>query len=285
MTDPLLVASRDDVQISVHHLGPDSGPDRPILLMFHATGFHGHIWQPVADLLVDDFDCWSFDFRGHGHSPLPTSKTPVTWDRMVADALVVIDAVTDEPVLAVGWSMGGAAVVGVDLAFPGMIKAAYLFEPILFSAAPEGSAPLGNPLADSARRRRAEFDSYDAAFQHYAAKPPFDSSTPEALRAYVDYGFEPTPDGKVTLRCRPETEGNVFGGWLPNMSVADFANTTMPVTIARSGDQFGPAQFAPGIASQRTDVSLETFQELSHFGPMEDPGQIAEAIKRNLANV
>ncbi len=284
MTNPVIVPSRDGVQITVHHLGPDHGTDRPILMMLHATGFHGHIWQPVADHLVDDFDCWSFDFRGHGHSPLPTSTTPVTWDRMVADALAVIGAVTDVPVLAVGWSMGGAAVVGVDVAFPGMIKAAYLYEPILFPAASEGSAPLGNPLAEIARRRRAEFDSYDDAFQHYAAKPPFDSATPEALRVYVDYGFEPTPDGKVTLRCRPETESNVFGGWIPNM-FDDFANTTMSVTIARSGDQFGPAEFAPLIANQRSDVPLETFEELSHFGPMEDPGQIAEAIKKNLANL
>ena len=47
------VSSRDGVKVAVHDFGGD-GPD---LLLAHATGLHGRVWDPVVAHLVDRFRC------------------------------------------------------------------------------------------------------------------------------------------------------------------------------------------------------------------------------------
>lgn len=100
------------------------------------------------------------DFRGHGDSVVPDGIT-YDWPGMADDVLAVIDGLgLSTPVAAVGHSMGGCSIVLAELARPGTIAAAWLFEPILIpSGGGEHFAADGpNPLAESARRRREVFD-------------------------------------------------------------------------------------------------------------------------------
>ena len=58
---------------------------------------------------------------------------------------------------AFGHSVGGATVLLAELARPGLLDAAYLYEPIVW---PVGFAHEGpNPMAGPARRRREVFGS------------------------------------------------------------------------------------------------------------------------------
>ena len=66
-----------------------------------------------------------------------------------------------------------------------------------------------NPLRDGARRRRAVFDSFDAALANYASKPPMAAFEPDALDAYVRHGFRQDGD-HVRLKCDPDTEADTF---------------------------------------------------------------------------
>jgi alpha-beta hydrolase superfamily lysophospholipase len=62
------VPSTDGVEVVVHDLG-GSGP---LVLMSHATGFHGYAWRPVADFLAPGgFHCVALDYRGHGDTLAP----------------------------------------------------------------------------------------------------------------------------------------------------------------------------------------------------------------------
>ena len=73
--------------LAVHAWG---GTGDPVLLA-HPTGFHGVVWQPVAERLVDT-GCrvWSFDFRGHGDSD-PSPDGGYSWDGFADDAAAVLD--------------------------------------------------------------------------------------------------------------------------------------------------------------------------------------------------
>ena len=64
----VLVTSPDGVRLAVHDLGGDGPP----LLLSHATGFHGHVFAPLAAALSARFHCWAIDYRGHGSSERPT---------------------------------------------------------------------------------------------------------------------------------------------------------------------------------------------------------------------
>ena len=80
------VSSTDGVELEVHDLGGD-GPD---LLLVHATGFHGRVWEPLAAHL-DGFHRWSVDMRAHGDSTAPDDR-PLEWDGFADDVLAVVDA-------------------------------------------------------------------------------------------------------------------------------------------------------------------------------------------------
>ncbi|MCB0965178.1 MAG: alpha/beta fold hydrolase, partial [Acidimicrobiales bacterium] len=154
------VPSTDGVELELHDLGGDGPP----LLVAHATGFCAGPYRPMAPILAADHHVWALDFRAHGASTRPDG--PISWRGMADDVLAVVDAIDAGPVLGLGHSMGGACLALAELVRPGTVRAAYLFEPIIFPD--EWADARGpNPLAEAARRRRASFGSRAEALARY----------------------------------------------------------------------------------------------------------------------
>lgn len=278
------VESSDGVVLAVHDLAPSADPDAPTVLFCHATGFHGRIFKPVADALAG-FRCFALDLRFHGDTETP-DDTPYRWSGVAADVIAAADNVDGAPMLAVGWSLGGGAIVGAAARRPDLFRAAFVFEPILFPLDPANPpVPDGkNPIADTARRRRATFASVDHAYERYASRPPFDAVDLAALRAYVDGGFRPTDDGQVTLKCDPADEAAMFDHWMTN-EFERVAHVDMPLTVAASGDGLPPAVGAELVAQTAPHGRFVRFDELTHFGPLEAPTVIADEIRHMAESV
>jgi pimeloyl-ACP methyl ester carboxylesterase len=283
---PTYVPSSGGVRVAVHDLGgPDGrdGPDgdAPILLLSHATGFHGRVWAPMASHLTDRFRCLAIDYRGHGVADTP-EEVDFAWPGMGDDAVAVLDSelVPDgAEVHGAGHSMGGAALVMAAARRPGVLRSLWLFEPIIPPPGALISADGPNPMADAARRRRPTFDSVAAAYANYASKPPLDRLHPDALREYVDGGFAPQPDGTATLRCRPEWEAATFDGARHSGAWDLLDQVIVPVAVvAGEAEPFGPAVFAPRIAEALPDGTLVEHPELGHFGPLEAPEAMAAEV-------
>jgi pimeloyl-ACP methyl ester carboxylesterase len=134
-----------------------------------------------------------------------------------------------------------------------------------------------------ARRRRATFPTFQAAIDNYAAKPPLNGFTPDALRAYVLHGFAPDDDG-VHLKCRPETEAETFSmgprhdTWdrLPEI-------TTDVLVMAGRVDAGQPSMVAAQVADRLPNGRYLELDQLDHFGPMARPLLVADAIAEALA--
>lgn len=269
------VGSADGMQLAIHDLGGDGQP----LLLAHATGFHGRVWAPFVRHL-HGYRCWAPDLRGHGDSMAPEGER-FEWSGFADDVLATVDAVGLDRPFGVGHSKGGAALLLAEERRPGTFRALYLFEPVVFPGdIVEAAAHAGaNPLADGALRRRAEFDSFDAAYENFAAKPPFSALDPEVLRAYVDHGFTPMETGGVTLKCRPEHEAQVYRMGAAHDAFAHLDRVTCPVVVARGGFAgFGPAAFAERIVEALPHGRVEEHPELGHFGPLERPELVAAAV-------
>jgi pimeloyl-ACP methyl ester carboxylesterase len=275
----------DGVPVAYTDLG--GADDQPPLLFAHATGFHGHVWRPVARRLVDDFHLFTFDERGHGDTP--PSEDGQSWHGFARDALAVVDAngLADRRPFGVGHSAGGAALILAELERPGTFGGLWCFEPILPARYPE-SMPTpsnANPLANGARRRREVFPSKDAAYDNYAGKPPFQVLDPEALRAYVDHGFEELDDGTVRLKCRGEIEARTYEMAGAHGAVERLGEVTCPVVFAcgaLTDTPFGPDYLAR-LVETVPDGRIEVFDDLGHFGPLQDPDAIAASIRRAFA--
>lgn len=269
-----MIESTDGVRVALHDLGGEGDP----LLFLHATGFHGRCYQQIADRLHDRFHVWAPDLRGHGDTETPDMALP--WRGMADDALAVIDALgIDGPLYACGHSMGGATVIASAVRRPGVFRAAWLFEPILFPAQHETTS-RENPLAVGARRRRHDFGSIDEVIERYTGKGPFVDVDPAALRDYVVHGFRTTADG-VTLKTTGENEARTFEGI--DLTIFDHLGAVdIPVTVVGSGDGMPPAEIAPMVAAALPNGTLTPWPDHTHFGPFEDPARAAEEIRHAL---
>ena len=148
MSQPRLIASSRGARVALHDLGGDGPP----VLLTHANGFCGQMWQPVAGALVSMARCWALDFRGHGDSRVSPDED-YGWDGMADDVLAAVDALDPAPRLAAGHSLGGASILKAEQARPGTFDRVWLYEPVII---PAGTIPRGgvNVLATIARRRQ-----------------------------------------------------------------------------------------------------------------------------------
>jgi len=272
------IASTDGVELEVHDLGGD-GPD---LLLCHATGFHGRVWEPLATHLHGHHR-WSVDLRAHGDSTSPTDRA-LEWYGFADDILSVVDALDLDRPFAVGHSKGAASLLLAEQARPGTFRAMYLYEPVVVPTEHVGPPSLDNPLSQGALRRRATFASRDEAYDNYASKPPFSTLHPEVLRLYVDHGFADTADG-VTVKCDPADEAQVYAHGLAHHAFAALDTVRCPVTIAVGIEDTVPAIFGRPIATALPHGRLVTFGDLAHFGPLEAPEVIAASILEAFADI
>jgi pimeloyl-ACP methyl ester carboxylesterase len=279
----------DGVTIATYDLGGDG----PLLVLAHATGFHGRVWLPVAAHLRDRYHCIAFDARGHGQS----GKAPgghYDWNGFGLDVLAVVAAATTAwpgradgpdgaggaPPRAVGHSCGGAAVLLAEEAAPGTFEALYCYEPVVAAFDFRAESPSGDPLAAGARRRRPIFASRAAALSNYAAKATFAAFDPAALEAYVEWGFHDLADGTVVLACDPQDEARIYEQAPYNQAYQHLDQVGCPVTLAAGGRlaHFGRDVVTAVAARIAGETTVEIDEDLGHFGPLEQPHRVAASV-------
>lgn len=288
MTDR--TSSTGGIALRLHDFG---GAGRPVLAA-HATGFNGLVWRPLARALTG-CHVVAPDFRAHGGSPVPRD-TDLDWDRFADDVLATVDALGwDRPApgsapVGIGHSMGGAALLLAELRRPGTFAGLWVFEPIVFP--PEVRAMAGtveNPLSVGARRRRPSFPSRTDAQATYASKPPMNTFHPDALAGYVEAGFTDGTDGaddEVHLACVPEDEARIYTTSSTCTAYERLGSVACPVVVVRGAmSELSPAGIAAPVAAALPRGRLVAHDELSHFGPMEDPVGLAGEIDTFLATL
>ena len=276
--------SSEGTQLTVYDYAPES-TKQPVLLS-HATGFHGRVFDPVADHLQNAFHCYSFDYRGHGDSGLP-QDWKANWSGYGDDALAVARVIaaaktsTATSIIGAGHSMGGAALVMAALREPELFRALVLYEPIIFPPQVRvgtTNAGVPSPLAEGARRRRSTFSSFDEAITNYSSKPPLNVMRPDALHAYVIHGFRSRHDG-ISIKCSPEHEARTYEMGAIHETWNELPKLRVPVWLV-SGEVIPhtPGAIAALIANEIPGSTLVQWNDLGHFGPMQDPQRFAQLI-------
>ena len=280
-----MIPSLDGVIVAMHDFG---GAGSPVLLS-HATGFHAHCWEPMAEILSAHHHVVGFDHRGYGDAETVDPAT-IEWSQYGNDALAAARYLSaqhgGQPIIGVGHSMGGASLLMASLIEPELFSALFVFEPIVFPPTPENDERPPNPLAGGARKRRAVFASFDAALENFTAKPPMNTFHPLAREAYVRHGFKPTALGEVELKCIPEHEartyetGGTSGAWddLPSIH-------TRVWVISGAPAPYQPSSFAIKVAEQLPNSTYIQYDEMGHFGPLEHPATIATLVETTLATL
>ncbi len=271
--DPVLIDATDGVRLATFHQA--SSGTGPTVLFAHATGFCAGVWGPMATgVRAGRFV--AMDFRSHGRSTAPIDGD-LAWEGVARDVRSCITAsdVTG-PLVGVGHSMGGAALLLAEAAQPGTFASIWAYEPIVMDPAFGPSHDTGSALAAGAARRHPSFPDRETARANFASKPPLSDFTPAALDAYLDGGFRVADDRSMHLRCQPEAEarfyemGGVHSGWdqLPQI-------TCRVRILCGNADHPGPASFAAAVAERLPRGELGRFDHLGHMGPMQAPEELA----------
>ena len=139
-------------------------------------------------------------------------------------------------------------------------------------------------MATIARKRRAVWPDRATVLASYGGRPPLDVLAPEALAAYVRWGFVDRPDGQVELACPPEAEARLF-----ELSADP---TGAPAAWAHLADLNGSAVVLAGTGS---DLPTEWFEAQAdragapfvsidggHFFLQEDTDRAEQLVRAHL---
>ncbi|MGH7916705.1 MAG: alpha/beta fold hydrolase, partial [Candidatus Binataceae bacterium] len=248
------------------------GEGAPIIIL-HATGFLGRIYQSIARALAPIGHVYTLDQRGHGDSTRPNPEI-YGWELTVRDLEDFILAMGFRQVRALGHSAGATAVGALASRRPDLIARGVLVEPVIFEAGDRSVSGRPDELYERTLRRKRSFDSVEAMFGNFAGKPPYDTWRSDILRDYCEYGTRPDADGKRVLKCLPETEAAIYGSARNFDGLGYLLRCAVPMLVI-----FGAATNTEGVtladqirAPHRRVVIVPG---TSHFMPMERPDIVA----------
>ncbi|OBA82566.1 short chain dehydrogenase [Mycobacterium sp. 1164966.3] len=85
------VIASDGVTLAVCRYN-DIDPQRPTILAIHGWPDNHHVWDGVAEQLVDRYNFIAYDVRGAGESSCPATRSGYRFDQLVSDTRTVIDS-------------------------------------------------------------------------------------------------------------------------------------------------------------------------------------------------
>ncbi|MGZ8179213.1 alpha/beta fold hydrolase [Williamsia sp. SKLECPSW1] len=288
-----IVIADDGVPLAVRELGP---PDAAISVVFvHGFALRMSSWcfqrVHLHQAWGDNVRLVFFDHRGHGESGAAPAET-LTIPQAGADTAAVIRAVApDGPVVLVGHSMGGMAVMALAAREPELFGDKVIAAGLISTAA-RGIAEMGvgqglrNPLLNALRYsvRRAPKTVQTGRGATRALVTPvltagaFGSTFHSpSLGAFASSMIHDTPVDTVVhflqaLEDHDETAGLQALRRVPTMVACGYEDRITP--LARSVELHG----------QLGDCDLVGVPGCGHLVPMEKPGVISDAVERLVAH-
>lgn len=263
---------------------------KPPALLVHGTGFVAAVWDEVARELASTYTVYALDRRGHGASHKPGGYHFLDY---ADDICRVMDALALRDVYGIGHSAGATDLLLAAKLLPGRFARLFVMEPTVMDPHAARSGGLNDESlarVEGTLRRRAEFDSADAAFERYRAAPAFADWTETSLRAYVRHGFVPLDDRRVRLCCTPEIESailhpiyeameQVYVGDARGNPFALLAGIDCAVRVATAAKS-GPIywEMARRAVSLIPQVSTLVFEGAGHCVAQERPAAVARAV-------
>ena len=219
------------------------GTGPPVVLLHGGLGHSGNWGYQVPALVAAGYRVVLIDSRGHGRST--RDGRPYKYELMADDVLAVMDALALDRAHLVGWSDGACIALILAMRTPERVAGVFFFG---CNMDPSGTKEFEfTPIVRRCFARHAK---------DYARL----SATPDKFEAFTD---------AVGEMMRTE----------PNYSAEQLAGIGVPVAIVRSEhDEFIEPEHPEYLARTIPSAELVTLQGVSHFAPLQKPGQFNEAL-------
>jgi pimeloyl-ACP methyl ester carboxylesterase len=267
----------------------DFGGNDEELVFLHANGYPPECYRPLLSRLAERYHVTAMLQR-----PLwPESKLEEIedWRPLTADFLQFLDETQRVPLVCVGHSMGGIALLRAALCEPERFKAIALLDPVLFPpyfiafSNAMRRLKLGqsfHPLVVGAQQRRREFDSLERLLNGYRRKSIFKYMDDDSLRAYVEGIACQKNGGGYQLRFNADWEMRLYmiAIW-PDMDMWNgLPKLEVPTLIVR-GTETNTFWEQTGLLVKRKqpNVRVEALEKSTHLLPLERPSEVSNLIQ------
>lgn len=255
---------------------------KPILHFSHANGFPGGSYQAIFDELNHDYDVRFFDRIGH-HPQYPVTNN---WPNLEREMTQFFEQNYNEPVIAVGHSLGGILSLRLAYKRPDLVKAVVVLDvPALSAIESQGLRMLKwfklmDKVTPAARMegRRCVWANEEEAVEYFRGKRLMSQFAERCLRDYVHFGTEPCAEG-VRLRFDPMVEQKIYRTIPDNLVLRKPLTVPAAAIGGRNSAVFKPAQAAR--MKSKLKMKMEWLPG-THMFPLEHPQQTAQTIQNLL---
>ena len=275
----------NDVELCYFEWGSKNNPP---LLLLHATGFHGRVWDEVSRQFAESCHVIAPDFRGHGRSG---KVPPFNWMQFGDDIGKLVQLLELKNLCVIGHSMGGHCAITLAGTDPSRYSSLLLIDPVVFSPSEmdlrEERMLQSDTSTHPVAKRRNSWDSPEEMFRNFSKREPFSHWNQQVLRDYCEHGLLRNGDSGYALACPPDIEATVYtdSGNVGNFEL--MPNITQPVTIIRarrrqasdSRMDFSSSPTWPELVGRFVNGRDIHRPDLSHFIPMEQPDLVARYIR------
>jgi pimeloyl-ACP methyl ester carboxylesterase len=242
------LAAINGTRIFYAQFGAQSGDGPPVLLLHGGLGSSRYWGHQVNDLMAT-FSVTVMDTRGHGASPLLSSR--FGYAVFAEDVVALLDFLKLESVALVGWSDGAVTGLQMAISYPARISRLFAFGA---NSSVSGSAPA----EDSA-----------GVFSHYVARC-------KAEYAQVSPTAEKWPQLVDGLRAMWRRE--------PNFTTAQLQAIRTPTVIADGEhDEIIRREDTERMAKEIPGSRLVIEPGVSHFAMLQAPAQFSARLLQFLS--
>ena len=256
---------------------------KEILHFSHANGFPAGCYDTLLSYLKDDFQIGSIDRLGHDENYPVTNN----WEYLVRQLIDHFEHHYDQPVYAVGHSLGGVLSMMVAAQRPDLVKGLIMLDaPFLTAFEAFGVnwikrlglidkvTPAGRTLG-----RKEQWDSLEHTARYFKSKKLFNAFDERCLRDYIEQGTMPLSHGRRQLHFDAATEISIYRTIPDNLHHTK--RLPMP-SLAIAGKYSDVFKKHHAFKMQR-QLGMEVhWLEGSHMFPLEQPTATAKLIKENI---
>ena len=253
----------------------------PPLLMVHATGLCGNVWNPYARVLSKHFHVICLNQRGHGYTEQPTGDYDFELVGQDVAAFILELDLTD--IHGIGHSSGGLVTLMASHMLPGRYSKIALTETTLRNRSSMITPEQLETRLDRTRSKRMVWDSREAIYEAYRNRNAFKNWSEESFQGYLDGGTKTLQNGKVELLCPPEVEAHYYQtryGMEVDKYFTELKGSYLLLLGEYEGGQVADAPAILRWIDMAEKARVKAMGIGSHFLPLEYPKETLDEVSK-----
>lgn len=249
----------------------------------HGNGFPSLCYKQLLNELQTEFDCCYIDKIGHD----PLYPVTENWHNLVNEVISSVRRQANQPVIAVGHSLGGILSLLAAIEEPQLFKAVILLDSPLIGPFKSNMVRLAKALglidrvtpAFRTKGRREYWQSREHLLPYLKSRDLFKTFSDACLEDYIEYGLEHRADGYY-LKFDRHIEYLIYRT-LPHVLPSYEGKLIIPTTLIYGDKSTVVDRMDVGYMEKNFNIKCYKTKG-THLFPMEHPKAVGKQVIANI---